>query len=503
MVCEALQVSDEEDAELLLGGCGVSKMGVTASCSPASCTTLASSCVTGTTASSGGYIRPISGAVDSRLATVVIAESACSIISGAAATATAAGGLISSGGAAGCGGLGSSSSATGGGISIYARGLRCVSGPVVLRPNQPASPGRDQAPAAASVLGQELGVVGGASGGTPCFASHSSRGLFGVGGGGGAGGGGGGRLLGCALAQLNSDIAAALASMQQQMQVSPLMQGAVLVAAVDELPTGSRTLLQFIQNQCSHAGPPEPAAAGPGNPLGHLRLLVSYSLQIARGMEYLHAQGQAHGSLSPCAVYMAPVGEQQQQQQAAAAAAAAPEGGGLGSGPASPRGALCPPMCCKIALTGLVNPTERANRLAIHPGEWGPVSYIAPECFSGGGSGGCASAASAAGRALSGVGGGGLGTKSLMRVDVNAYGALLYHLFIGVAPFHQYHPAQVLVGLASGGLQLQWPQPYVGRRPPVPDAIRSLVLRCMAHTPVARPTFHEIVGILECVAQTL
>ncbi|KAG2455020.1 hypothetical protein HYH02_000845 [Chlamydomonas schloesseri] len=512
----------------MLGGCGGSfGTAATASCSPASGTTLASTCVTGgATTSGGGYARTGSGAVDSRLASGVTAEFAISTASGVAAAGAAACAVRASSGSGG---------ASGGGLSLYARGIRCVSGPVVLRPNQQASlasPARDQerrqSPAempVACISG--TGLIG-PGGSTPCFASsQSSRRLFGPAGGFG-GAGWGGRLLRCAMAQRNGDIAAALASLQQHMQ-PPLilgpppggapMQQQVLVAAVDELPAGSRTLLHFIQQQCaSHAGSEPAAASGPGpgfNSLDQLRMLTSMALQIARGMEHLHAHGQSHGSLSPCAVFVSPAapGGGEQQPGAKEEEAVPVEGRARsGSSPYSPRSVFHAPVCCKIALAGLVNPMELASHLAIHPGEWGPVSYMAPECFAAGSSGGSPSSSNGtgtgggggAGRALSGIASGGVGASPLMRVDVNAYGALIYHMFNGVAPFHQYHPAQVLVGLASGGLQLQWrPQLYGSRRAPVPDAIRSLVIRCMSHTPVARPTFHEIVRILECLAQTI
>ncbi|GLI59384.1 hypothetical protein VaNZ11_001250 [Volvox africanus] len=265
------------------------------------------------------------------------------------------------------------------------------------------------------------------------------------------------------LASQNTDIAAALSYM-------PLPDGQDLVACIDEAPPEMQgNLLQAILGFQSRS-----------NMDGLTELFVTYALQVAEAIAALHRLGVHHGCLTPIAVTLVPR-ERDRMHAIPAAPTVNPANRPtdidlVSAGTASAKPTDPPALRCKVALYGLVNPVEYAGRLAYNAAGWGAVSYLAPECFT-------SNAATVT-------------QNMLARMDVHAFGALCYHLFTGVAPYNQYHAAQVLVGLSAGGLQLSWP-PADGRRPPVPEPVRQLVGRCLDRSPESRPAFPEIVSILE------
>mgnify|MGYP001806782409 CR=1 FL=1 len=80
--------------------------------------------------------------------------------------------------------------------------------------------------------------------------------------------------------------------------------------------------------------------------------------------------------------------------------------------------------------------------------------------------------------------------------DVYSYGALLWHMCSGVPPHSQLHPAQILVGLAGGELQLEWPAD-------AEPTLRKIGAACLQHDPAARPSFEAIVAaLLKAVKRT-
>ncbi|KAG2437198.1 hypothetical protein HXX76_005862 [Chlamydomonas incerta] len=192
-------------------------------------------------------------------------------------------------------------------------------------------------------------------------------------------------------------------------------------------------------------------AAGAALPAGSrggvcTETLLMNALEIAQGMAYLHSLSCVHGDLKPANVLLKSCGV------GLGASVAAPPGtstgfgfGGYGSG----RG-----FTCKISDFGLTNPVAQTsqglgyarNVAAQDSTAWGAVAYLAPEVPAG---------------------------QLCKASDVYSYGAVLWHMATGLPPHHQLHPVQLLVGLVSGELQLEWPRhvhPVIRQvaPPPVP-----------------------------------
>ncbi|KAG2489855.1 hypothetical protein HYH03_011658 [Edaphochlamys debaryana] len=270
----------------------------------------------------------------------------------------------------------------------------------------------------------------------------------------------------------------------------PLSEGQTLVVAVDELPYG--TLLQAI--------PHFPASMERVGPAVLTRTVLSYALQVAEALACLHEQGIPHGCLTPACVFLGPSPSFASTSAAAGLpptsfaprpeAHPSPAVAAHGAGSASPGGSRLLEDAgvrsrCVVACWGLVDAREQASQLDFHASAWPLLSYTAPEC--------CALPAPGAAAEP-------LPLEEAKAVGVHAYGALLYHMFTGVPPYSQYHPAQVLVGLSAGGLQLVWPGPGP-RKLPVPAVVRSLVERCLDPCACARPTLPELLQELgACVA---
>ena len=67
----------------------------------------------------------------------------------------------------------------------------------------------------------------------------------------------------------------------------------------------------------------------------------------------------------------------------------------------------------------------------------------------------------------------------------------------GVPPHSQLHPAQILVGLAGGELQLEWPAD-------AEPTLRKIGAACLQHDPAARPSFDRVVcALIKAVERTL
>ncbi|KXZ54184.1 hypothetical protein GPECTOR_5g28 [Gonium pectorale] len=210
------------------------------------------------------------------------------------------------------------------------------------------------------------------------------------------------------------------------------------------------------------SGGPSPAATGSERALEMLR----NALEIAQAMVYLHSLDLVHGDLKPGNVLLRAHAET--QAEAAAAAGATPGGGApAGSLHQRPRGYVC-----KVADFGLTNPVAATGSLprATNASGWGAISYIAPEVVVDG--------------------------KHGKPADVYSYGALLWHMVTGRPAFATMHPAQVLVGLASGDLALEMP-------PGVEPTVRKIGAACLARDPERRPTFDRIVAaLLKAVPRT-
>ncbi|PNW78825.1 hypothetical protein CHLRE_09g391356v5 [Chlamydomonas reinhardtii] len=151
---------------------------------------------------------------------------------------------------------------------------------------------------------------------------------------------------------------------------------------------------------------------------------------------------------------------------------------------------------CKLADFGLTNcvaATEQQQRLQTPAGVAGPAGTHTAGPSGGGGGGGLADCGAVPYLApeivVQGTGG--------KPADVYSYGALLWHMCSGVPPHSQLHPAQILVGLAGGELQLEWPAD-------AEPTLRKIGAACLQHDPAARPSFDRIVrALIKAVEKTV
>ncbi|GLI59404.1 hypothetical protein VaNZ11_001287 [Volvox africanus] len=166
---------------------------------------------------------------------------------------------------------------------------------------------------------------------------------------------------------------------------------------------------------------------------GRTAVVLRCALEVAQGMSYLHSLNLAHGDLTPKNVL-------------------------LKSTATSRRG-----FTCKVSDFGLSNPTNTGDCRPADTSQWGTLVYMAPEVLTGRG--------------------------TLKQADVYSFGAILWHMCTGRPPHQDLRPAQILVGLATGDLQLTWPDwadPGVAR----------IGKACMDRDPSKRPQFEEIVRFL-------
>ncbi|GIL64695.1 hypothetical protein Vafri_18550 [Volvox africanus] len=166
---------------------------------------------------------------------------------------------------------------------------------------------------------------------------------------------------------------------------------------------------------------------------GRTAVLLRCALEVAQGMSYLHSLNLAHGDLTPKNVL-------------------------LKSTATSRRG-----FTCKISDFGLSNPTNTGDCRPADTSQWGTLVYMAPEVLTGRG--------------------------TLKQADVYSFGAILWHMCTGRPPHQDLRPAQILVGLATGDLQLTWPD-WAD-----PGVVR-IGKACMDRDPSKRPQFEEIVRFL-------
>jgi tetratricopeptide (TPR) repeat protein len=81
------------------------------------------------------------------------------------------------------------------------------------------------------------------------------------------------------------------------------------------------------------------------------------------------------------------------------------------------------------------------------------------------------------------------------RVDIYAFGALSYELLSGQAPFAGRSPSAMLAAHVS-----ERPEPITRRRPALPPALASLVMRCLEKRAADRPqTAAEVVQLLDSI----
>ena len=173
------------------------------------------------------------------------------------------------------------------------------------------------------------------------------------------------------------------------------------------------------------------------------RALLRTAAEIAKGMEYIHAQhGIIHGDLKPANVL-------------------------LKTHKADRRGYIA-----KVADFGMSRHVEEVSSAASHPPTssglqcekdsivGGTLNYLAPEAFE---------APTMRGRPS----------------DVYAYGILMYEMYHCRAPYEGMLDAQICVGVVEG-----WLRPEFAQECPI--ALRTLAERCWAQDPEERPTFAEI-----------
>ncbi|KXZ52378.1 hypothetical protein GPECTOR_9g422 [Gonium pectorale] len=139
---------------------------------------------------------------------------------------------------------------------------------------------------------------------------------------------------------------------------------------------------------------------GGGDGRRRLAVLLRCALEVAQGLAYLHSMGVAHGDLGPKNVL-------------------------LKSSATSRRG-----FTCKLADFGRSGPAGRAGD--VQPERWGSLPYMAPDALTGRG--------------------------TAQQADVYSFGVLLWYMATGRKPHQGMRPAQLLVGLASGELELAWPE---------------------------------------------
>ncbi|KAG2493092.1 hypothetical protein HYH03_008755 [Edaphochlamys debaryana] len=196
----------------------------------------------------------------------------------------------------------------------------------------------------------------------------------------------------------------------------------------------SGTLLQRI-NAGDFTAHPE---AGAIAQLAALRATLWCLQEVAAGMAHLHSLNIIHGDLKPGNVL-------------------------LTSEPSSPLGYVC-----KVSDFGLATALEASEQTITHE-NWGTVLYMAPESCAG---------------------------RCRKASDVYSFGVLLWQMTTGQRPYAGLQAGQVLLGVKTGNLRLQWPA----------WANKSLVKvgqACLRFEPKERPGFKGIRSALAKVSARL
>ncbi|GFR52240.1 hypothetical protein Agub_g14774 [Astrephomene gubernaculifera] len=199
------------------------------------------------------------------------------------------------------------------------------------------------------------------------------------------------------------------------------------------------------------AAVPPPASHVGGGGSSRMAVLLRCALEVAQGMAYLHSLGLAHGDLTPRNVLLRSTATSRRGYQ------------------------------CKISDFGLSHPAATGDSLPADTAKWGTLAYMAPEVLTGRSS--CTANDAPSSGSVGSCG------SSLKAADVYSFGAVLWHMCTGRPPFQELRPAQLLVGLATGELKLEWPpgtDPWVAR----------IGTACMHPDPTLRPTFEEVVRML-------
>ncbi|GLC67839.1 hypothetical protein PLESTF_000612900 [Pleodorina starrii] len=196
----------------------------------------------------------------------------------------------------------------------------------------------------------------------------------------------------------------------------------------------SGTLLQRI-NAGDYVAHPD---KGPLAMLSAMRALLWCLQEVAAGMAHLHSLNIIHGDLKPGNVL-------------------------LTSQAGSPLGYVC-----KVSDFGLATALE-ASEQTITNENWGTVVYLAPESCAG---------------------------RCRKASDVYSFGVVLWQMCTGERPYAGLQAGQVLLGVKSGTLKLQWP-PWTNK------SLAKVGQACLRFEPKERPGFKGIRSALAKIAVRL
>ncbi|KXZ55280.1 hypothetical protein GPECTOR_3g417 [Gonium pectorale] len=214
---------------------------------------------------------------------------------------------------------------------------------------------------------------------------------------------------------------------------------------LDALP--GRFLAKVIMEYCDSGTLLERINAGDFNThpdrgalamLSAMRALLWCLQQVVDGMEHLHSLNIIHGDLKPANVLLA-------------------------SQPGSPLGYVS-----KVSDFGLATALEASEQTITHE-NWGTVLYMAPESCAG---------------------------RCRKASDVYSFGVLLWQMVTGERPYAGLQAGQVLLGVKTGTLKLQWP-PWVNK------SLSKVGQACLRFEPKERPGFKGIRSALSKIGARL
>jgi serine/threonine protein kinase/GAF domain-containing protein len=177
----------------------------------------------------------------------------------------------------------------------------------------------------------------------------------------------------------------------------------------------------------------------------HLPALLATAREVAAGMAHLHREGVVHGDLSAYNVLLA------------SGAGAESEAAALGG-----RG-----WTAKVADFGLA---RAAQQQVIKTRTYGTVTHQAPEVLMKG--------------------------ELSFAADVYSFGVLLWQGWTGARPWQALSHAQVVRMVAIEGAQLRWPDD-------APQGLATLGEACLSRDPEDRPTFADVLEVLDPLVEVL
>jgi serine/threonine protein kinase len=215
-----------------------------------------------------------------------------------------------------------------------------------------------------------------------------------------------------------------------------------------------------------------------------LPAIVACAAEIAAGMAHLHSApegGVVHGDLSAYNVLLSSPSSSDSSDSASSSAVAASGGGGGDAAALGGRG-----YTCKIADLGLA-------RRAASDGD----NKNSESCGGGSGSDGAnpppllhGTVTHAAPEVLSGA------TPPTRASDVWAFGVLLWSMWVGARPWSGMTHGEIVAAVARDGKALVWPDD-------APEGLAALGEACLARDPADRPTFAEVLEILQPQVQVM